>query len=408
MLPLLNPKGPVHTAPADLVMGAGILMIAVWAGTTRARVHVPYVVPVGGLAVAGLVAALAGDAPIPGGSAVLQDIVLLGWCAAVTSVCRTPRALQSIVRAWCLSATAWAVLLLALTLSGQSALAGVRGAGGVGRARLLFDHPNMAGNYFVIAFFVVLAARYPRQPMARALAVAVLLAAVLLTGSNTALLCVPVGGLVIVFLRARSRRGPVTALAVVLCLILAGGAAWAVVAEPIVARIEQSESSIVRYSVARSSRSASARESLFTSQYELFRDSNLLGIGPAATRLALGETGAEKVKESHNDYLATLVERGPLGVVALLVLMGAVGVRVLSAQRLSPVYASVIPNPAALAAAAVAFAVTALTHEVLHYRHLWTLLAVLAALHLFGQDRSALPIGARSSGEPVPHRADGW
>lgn len=70
-------------------------------------------------------------------------------------------------------------------------------------------------------------------------------------------------------------------------------------------------------------------------------------------------------------------------------------------------YASVIPNPAALAAAAVAFAVTAVTHEVLHYRHLWTLLAILAALHLFGQDRPALPTGAPSSGEPVPHRADG-
>jgi len=405
MLPLLNPKGLVHSAPADLVLGAGILMIAVWAGTTRARVHVPYVVPVGGLAVAGLVAALAGDAPIPGGSAVLQDVFLLGWCAAVTSVCRTPRALQTVVRAWCLSATAWAVLLVVFTLSGQSALAGK--AGGVGRARLLFDHPNMAGNYFVIAFFVVLAARYPRQPMARALAVAALLVAVLLTGSNGALLCVPVGGLVIVFLWARSRGGPVTALAVVLCLILAGGVAWRVMAEPLAARIEQSETSIVRYSVARGSRSASARESLFTAQYELFRDSNLLGIGPAATRLALGETGAERVKESHNDYLATLVERGPLGVVALLVLMCAVGARALSAQRLSPMYASVIPNPAALAAAAVAFAVTAVTHEVLHYRHLWTLLAVLAVLHLFGQDRPALPTGAPSSGEPVPHRADG-
>lgn len=406
MLPLLNPKGPGHTAPADFVMGAGILMIAVWAGTTRARVHVPYVVPVGGLAVAGLVAALAGDAPIPGGSAVLQDVFLLGWCAAITSVCRTPQALQSVVRAWCLSATAWAGLLVVLTLSGQSALAGK--AGGVGRARLWFDHPNMAGNYFVIALFVVLAARYPRQPVARALAVAALLAALLLAGSNAALLCLPVGGLVIIFLQARSRGGPVPALALVLCLTLAGGAAWTVVAEPIAARIEQSETSIVRYSVARGSRSASARESLFNAQYELFRDSNLLGIGPAATRLALGETEADKVKESHNDYLATLVERGPLGVVALLVLMSAVGARALSAQRLSPAYASVIPNAAALAAAAVAFAFTALTHEVLHYRHLWTLLAVLAALHLFGQARPALPTGARWSGEPVPHRADGW
>ena len=31
-------------------------------------------------------------------------------------------------------------------------------------------------------------------------------------------------------------------------------------------------------------------------------------------------------------------------------------------------------------------AVAAFTHEVLHYRHLWALLGILAAIHLFGRD----------------------
>jgi O-antigen ligase len=154
---------------------------------------------------------------------------------------------------------------------------------------------------------------------------------------------------------------------------------------PIVERIQRSDAPIVRYSVGRSSRSASARESLFALQYELFRDGNLRGIGPSATRQVLGARRASTVKQAHNDYLATLVERGPLGIVALLALMGAVAVRTISAQRLSAPWASVIPNPAALAAAAVGFSLTAVTHEILHYRHLWALLAVIAALHLFGR-----------------------
>ena len=115
-----------------------------------------------------------------------------------------------------------------------------------------------------------------------------------------------------------------------------------------------------------------------------------MGIGPSATRQTLAETGVYDPKEAHNDYLGTLVERGPLGVVALLALVGAAAVRVLNALRPPPGWSSVVPRPEALAAVAVAYAFTSLTHEVLHYRHLWTFLAVLAALHLASRDREAI------------------
>lgn len=407
LLPLLNPKGPANTAPVDVLLGAAILIVTVWAGTTRAQVHLPYAVPVTGLVVAGLVASLIGNAPILGGTAVIKDLFILAWCAAVTSLCRTPQALRFIVRVWCLSATAWALFLLLIEMSGQTQLPGGSGGEG-GRARLWFDHPNLAGNYFMIAFFVIIASRYPRRPMLRFGALAALVAALLLTGSNSALLSLPVGALVIVFVRIHTRGGLIPALAVVLSLAIAGGAIWSVVGEPTLKTVRETDVPVLRYSVGRSFRSASAREALFSSQIELFRDSNLLGVGPSATAQNLGETGAGVAKQAHNDYLATLVERGPLGVVALLALIGAIWVRVISVQELSPSWASIIPNPAALAAGAVGFAVTALTHEVLHYRHMWVLLAVVAALHLYGrtEKRSLQPlVGAPGFHRPLERSA---
>jgi O-antigen ligase len=247
----------------------------------------------------------------------------------------------------------------------------------------------MAGNYFVVSFFVILAAKYPRRPRVRGLAIAAVLFALLLTGSNSALSCVPVGGLIMLLLGVRRRRGVIPAVAVGLCVVLAGGALWSVAAKPLMEKIQQTDAPIVRYSVGRSTRSANARESLFSQSLQLFRDGEVLGIGPSATRRVLGETRSATVKQAHSDYLGTLVERGPLGIVALLALMGAAGVRTISAQRLSPAWASVIPRPSALAAIGVGFALTGVTHEVLHYRHLWLFFAILAALHLYG--RAAAP-----------------
>ena len=397
LLPLLNPKGPLNTGPVDLFLGAGILMTLLWAGTTRAQIHVPYAVPLGVLAVAGLVAALLGTAPGRGGGAVVQEAFLLAWCAAITSLCTTPERLRFLLRVWCLSAIVWAVVLILSVSTGQIRVPG--GVGGYGdRARLWFDHPNLAGNYFVISIFVILAARQPRKPVVRTLAVITLIIAILLTGSNTALLCLPVGGLVIVFLRVRDRSGSIPAVAVALCLVLAGGVLWSTVGQATVASLQHTDNPIFRYSVARTSRSAEGRESLFASSYELYREGNVVGVGPAATRQALAETADRPAKEAHNDYLGTLVERGPLGIFALIVLAGAAGVRVMGAQRLSPEWAAVMPNPAALAGAAAGIALTALTHEALHYRHFWTLLAVVAVLYLTREHEPGLPDGAQAHG----------
>jgi O-antigen ligase len=276
-----------------------------------------------------------------------------------------------------------------------------------GRAQLTFDHPNMAGNYFLITLFVVLASGYPKRPVVRAGACIVLLMAMLYAGSNTALLSLPIGLLVMVFVNVKRRTDLVSAVAAVLCIGLAGLVVWTV-AQPVVKSVQTSDNRLVRYSVARSERSANARESLFQMQFNLYRRSNLIGIGPASTKEKLGASNFAAVKEAHSDYLASLVERGPLGIVGLIVLFGAVGARTmgLASPGTTDDYTDAVPNVGAVCGAFVAFAITGITHEVLHYRHLWTLLAVLAALHLYGRPRRDRQRAGRGAAALIPLHLD--
>ena len=70
-------------------------------------------------------------------------------------------------------------------------------------------------------------------------------------------------------------------------------------------------------------------------------------------------------------------------------------------RRLSNEVRLVIPETAPLIGALVAMAVTAGTHEVLHYRHLWVLLGIVAALYTVADKRSPFAdraVGSASDG----------
>ncbi|WP_284492074.1 O-antigen ligase family protein [Blastococcus capsensis] len=389
LTPLVAPKGPGHGAPIDALMAFGIFAVVLWALRSKATLRIPYVIPMTALIVVGLASAMVSSGPGSGVVAGIQEVFLLVWAAALATMCRTPRALGVVLRTWALSATAWAVLLIAAVVTGTTAVSGATGDGGT-RARLLFDHPNMAGNYFMISVFVVVASGVPRRWWLRVGACLLLVLAMLSSGSNAALLSLIGGSVVALFLHLRARRGIVTATAVVAMVIAVLGIGWVEVAQPLITAAQQSDNPLLRYSVGRGARSAEARTNLFQSQFELFQQGHLLGIGPANTRAALGDAAATTVKEAHNDYLATLVERGPLGVLALMGLIGAVGARAVRITRrpLPRAVAAAVPVPAALVGACAAFALTAVTHEVLHYRWLWTLFALLAAVHLLARSRS--------------------
>ena len=261
----------------------------------------------------------------------------------------------------------------------------------------------MAGNFFMISVFIVVAAGYPRRLPLRIGACLLLLAAMFFTGSNAAFLSLIGGGVVALFLYLRAHKGIVRATAVVAMLVAVLGIGWVEVAQPLVTAAQQSDNPLLKYSIGRGARSAEARTSLFASQIDLFQDGHWLGIGPSNTRAALDSADAMTVKEAHNDYLATLVERGPLGALALAGLIGTVTVRAVRVTRrpLPPHLAAAVPVPAALVGACAAFALTAVTHEVLHYRWLWALFALLAALYVLTRSIAAdSSAGSAAGGAP--------
>jgi hypothetical protein len=204
----------------------------------------------------------------------------------------------------------------------------------------------------------------------------------------------------------------VRALAAAGALIAVLGVGALEVAVPLVNAAEQSSNPFIRYSVGRGQRSAGARASLFTSQLSVYEQGDLLGVGPSTTKKTLARDAAVAVKQAHNDYLATLVERGPLGLLALFLLICTVFGRVtVFCRRLLPrSLGSAVPLPAALGGACAAFALTSLTHEILHYRWLWTLLGIVAAMHLLARQAPASdpPIGLLGGppapGRPLPRR----
>jgi O-antigen ligase len=174
------------------------------------------------------------------------------------------------------------------------------------------------------------------------------------------------------------------------------GMTYYVINTDAVQRLASSSNPVVERSLGRSSKSAEGRQTLFEQEVYLYRTGSLLGRGPATTKANLAES--EIVKEAHDDYIATLIERGPIGVVGLIILIGAIGVRAwaVAMRPLLPRYAEIVTSPIMLIGCLLTMAATATTHEILHYRHVWALLGILAGLYLFGREkRDPVPAGAR-------------
>ena len=97
-----------------------------------------------------------------------------------------------------------------------------------------------------------------------------------------------------------------------------------------------------------------------------------------------------------------------LGAAALVLLAVAVAVRcrrIAPPGGLAPDFRAVVPRPELLAAACVAIAISAMFYEVLHFRHVWAVFGLIAALELSGRRTRARPVANRLSvREVVPER----
>ncbi|HTZ44840.1 MAG TPA: O-antigen ligase family protein [Jatrophihabitans sp.] len=386
-LPLLRPAGPGNTGPADVGLVLAALVTALWLALHGHRVRLPYLWPVLLMIAGGALAALVAGTS---GLALLQDAFMFVWAAAVANLAREPRTLGVLTRAWAYSATVWAALLIVGVAAGIPWLAGTTARDGV-RASFTLGDPNLAASYFLCSLLVLRACRVPRRRLQRYLCCALVVVALALTLSNGGMLTLLIATELGWVFGVGRRHGlaPAAALASVL-VVLSTVAVVSVNFGALSDRAQQS-TPLLRDSVGRQGESGGSRSTLVREELRLWFDHDTpLGIGPDQTKVRLARSDAAYSKEAHDDYLAALVERGLLGALGLLLLVGTLAVsarRIARPGALPPGYAAVVPRPELLGALLIAVAVSAGLYETLHFRHVWALFGLVAALALAVRDR---------------------
>jgi O-antigen ligase len=352
----------------------------------------PYLLPIGLSILAGALAstvAYSGAYVSVGGGLVtlIQDAFLLAWGITIANLSRDPALLRTIVRAWAISVTCFAALMIIGVFAHIPLLSGEIARNGV-RAAVTLGDPNLAANYFICSLLVLRAARYPGRRALRWLCCALIVTAIILTGSNGGVLVLVIttvlGGL---FTLAR-RRGAAPAVITGAALVLAVLAiAPHVHVQGIVAQA-QASSPLLKDSIGRQAESSGSRSTILSESERLYFTADTpFGIGPGGTKSAFQAHQFGYVKMAHDDYSAALLERGVLGGVALVFLFVIIAVRCrrIAARPLRPDYAGIFPRPELLGAAVIGMFISAMFYQVLHFRHLWALLGIIAAVDLWGR-----------------------
>jgi hypothetical protein len=386
--PLLQPSGPGNTSLPDAFAILSIVCVVAWSYSSRRTMHLPYALPVSMMVVAGAFAALLGAYPGDGLVSLVQDLFMLVWCAAVVAVCGQRHGLKTVVRTWAYSGVFWAVVMIVTVLGQVDFIAGITARTGT-RAALTFGDPNLAAGYFDACIMMVWATATPRRRSLRLLAYVLLVTAVVLTGSNGFSLGLVAAVAVAGTIGVCRRRGVPAGVAMLSTLLLLTGLVMTQVNLNTVVQDAASSSPILRDYIGREEQSAQGRDTLLHEVLGLAVSGGIVGIGPAATKPTLITQAAPIEFEAHSDYTAALAERGLLGALGLLALIGTVFWYARGA--LAPMrrdVAAVVVHPGALVGALITFAIGAGIYEVLHFRHLWALLGVIAALHIASQ-RSA-------------------
>jgi O-antigen ligase len=378
-----------QVVPSDWLNAAalGVFVFAVLAYRIPLRVY--FALPVLIMLVGSVIAVPNSVSVATSVMTLVKDAYLYFWFLVLVVLMRPRGDLKAIRHAWL-----WTSVLIALFVVIQTL--GTPGFSPMdlidrerGRAVGTFSNPNMFVDYLMFSVFILLGFMGQLRWRYLAPALLLLLLAAVMTKSNGGLISV-IAGLVVWAVALAWTRGLLLlrltgALALGLAVVtltvwslgewgvgrhIAGGGA----AQSVVGTL---------------SRSSESREHIWRRLVESYQRSPL-GIGPGGSadqRLSIGQrerAGSSMAKEAHDDYLAYAVERGPLGILGLLLCTGQVFAMVLGARRrLSDLVGSSRAGGALWAAflgALVGTSVHSLVIEKLHFRHFWLYMAILTAM----------------------------
>ena len=405
LLPIERVALPLALKPVDFVLVLLTLYGLGQAWRTRQQMEFPLLLSLWLILLSSSVAALAGFAKIESIIAIVQEIYLFVWFLVFTNVLRTLSLsdLDRLMKVWSVVACVEAATtLMGMLRIGPSMFYTlpyrdrnittvlVRSVG-------TYINPNAVAVYLSVSFFVVLATSWPTW--LRSVLAVWLFAGMFGTGSNGALITT-LGGLavLVVMVHTITKIRRKTLLWCALICIGAGLAAAALLtlalAPSLLSGLGVSGPGHALYlTVGRFSRSLGDRFELLGWAWQVY-SRYPLGVGPNAFSTIRASL--------HNDYAAFLFERGPLGIIGWLWMIGAT---LLMPLRTAYQLADGHQRWQVLAPGAgfLACAVNAFSHEVSHMRQVWMLLVFLFALsyaHLAQQAASA-PSGTESVREGI-------
>jgi hypothetical protein len=386
LVPVVVPTGPAQSAFVDVMSAIALPIFAASVAVRRRPITIPFLLPVFLIGVGSLLATINAVSPGAAYLAMAQDFYLFAWFVMLVNLLRDGRDLTRMRVAWMWVANAVAIYGLSLVVTqGQDSLLSIWQPRGV-RAVGTFYDPNMFANYLVLSIFVVLGLSEEVGRLVRWGSLALLLTTLLATKSNGGLVALGAGGAAWLLARAWTLRiSPGGLLATALfggALVLSG--VWIVkgmgVGETELAEVSSSTV------LGRSSHSSEGRFQIWGSLLRRYVDTPL-GIGPgnsAMQPLTVEERERPDSflsKESHNDYLGYLIERGPLALLGLLALKLTVFGTIVDwwRRRSRQGHLSGGAFAAAAIGAVVASAAHSFTIEVLHFRHEWLFVAMICA-----------------------------
>ncbi len=310
----------------------------------------------------------------------IQDIYLFIWFITLVNIIEEKRLLRRIIEIWIVSAVVISIIIVIAYVSKSSYLIPLA-MKGTGRAIGTFRNPNLVASYLLTSFFIYLSIPFPRERLLRLIIGLLLIFAMLITGSNAAIMGF-VGGmgawLVQRLTSAKRSFLPFALLALVLATVsvILYVPPFSNLPERVVSFASSftGRTDLLGMSVGRSQRGLAKRIRIWEDGYKLFLEKPL-GIGPGNAHLSMG-------LETHNDLMSYLLERGPIGLVGLLLMVIEIlrCLKQLSTLKNSYNYTD-WPIISPLIGAFLTNILFGLTHEVFHFRHLWLLFAVIFTLN---------------------------
>jgi len=405
LLPLERIVGPMFTVPADaalLVLIAYFWLVA-WARCRR--VVFPLLLPMWLIFMASLVATLFSIQPTANLTAMIQELYLYLFFVSAANLLAWlgEEKMHWLNKIWIIVACVESLLaLMGMLRIGPKFLYLYQPLGGahkhqfqfeeMGRALGTFRNSNAAGGYLMASFFVPIAASWPRHRLLRLAALGWLFLGTYATGSNASM-GGALAGLAFYLLYRVVTQGDRRTLRLWIALgtlMAAVGVALLVVGLSFSSALRPGVGgALLATTVGRLAGSIGKRVVIFGAGWDIFGD-NVLGVGPNGASAVLGGGSL------HNDYLAFLTERGPLGLMGLLLLIVLTMACVVASTRLARGDRVRQLQAVALGGGFVAYIIDAMAHEITHFRYLWLLMAMIFAYYYILRQRASQTLAVDS------------